>query len=161
MPANVMSRETVRDFLATLLDTELTGASDPVEAVYNHKVGDFNQQSPVLVVASAGSERNRPRGGRGTARFETSFFLTIFSFVAYAIEGEDWDEQDAEDRLDLVEAGVANVLMDNRSQAQNGSAPWDSIEFEGRTDATQDVTVGGLAYRREVIDVVARVVQDG
>ena len=157
MAGNAINRELVRDYLATLLTAKLGPLGEDVtEAVYGYKIGDFDNQSPVVTVISAGSQRDRSK--RGSEKWDTKFFLTVFVFVVYAVEGTDFGEDDAEDALDLIEKHVSDAMMDSRSQAQDASAPWDTITFSGRSDATADVVVGGKNYRREIIDVEARIV---
>ncbi len=158
MAGDAVNRETIRDYVTTILDAKLgSGGEDIVEAVYGYKIGDFQNQSPVVTVISAGSERERAK--RGSEKWDTTFYITIFVFVVYAVEGTAWGEDDAEDRLDLIEKELTDALMDARSQAQDASAPWDTITFStGRSDATADLTVGGKAYRREIFDIEARVI---
>lgn len=158
MAGNAETRETHRDYLLSLLQAKL-GSGDlnlvADAAFYNHKAGDLQKQSPALVVSSAGTERERVQ--RGTDEWDTWIYLRIYVFVAYAIEGTEWGEDDAEDALDDIDKAIADVIMDNRSQAQNGSVPWDAIYFDGPSDANVDVIIGGDPYRREIIDVKARV----
>ena len=52
-----IGRETARDALAALLETALVGSGLPAQAVYNYQIGDFQGQSPVVVVSSGPSER--------------------------------------------------------------------------------------------------------
>jgi hypothetical protein len=140
MASDVINRETIRDAFTTLLNTALVGTGLPVKAVYGYKVGDFEGQSPVVVVASAGT-------GRGAAAFDktgSDVYLDIWIFVLYSDEG-DWGEDDAADRLDLIEKEIADVVIDN-----NSTANWINVDYENRS-VVDDVSVGGQAYQRERI----------
>ena len=140
------NRETSRDALATLLDTALTGVGNPVQTVYNYQIGDFQGQSPVVVVSSGGTERTPYtfEGDRAT------FHLNIFVFVLYDDEG-DWGEDDAEDRIDLIEKDIAETLESNQRTTN-----WESIQYSAGT-TVDSVEIGGDEYRREVIPVVVEV----
>ena len=148
MAGDAVNRETLRDAFVALLDTALVGSSLPVQAIYGYQVGDFQDQSPVVVVTSGGSERDKKQ--IGSSLWHTWITLYIHVFVVYAIEGTAWGEDDAEDRLDLIDKEIADVVMDNATNAK-----WDNLEFEGPTE-TGVVDVGGSEYRYEVIGVRVR-----
>ena len=136
----MVNRETVRDAMATLLETALVGTGLPAQAVYNYRPADFNGQSPVVVVSSAGSERPRftAAGGR------TSVFLQVDTFTLYSDEGT-WNEDDAEDRFDLLEKTIAETLHANQDTTN-----WDAVDYTSRSERI-DVEIGGLEYVREMI----------
>lgn len=140
MPSNVINREVVRDQLAALLTTAMVGPGKPAEAVYNHQVGDFNGKSPVVVVTSVGT-------GRGSAIVAntTVFLLEVITFVLYALEDGTWTEAQSEDRLDLLEKSISDVVVD-----ANDTGIWLSVEFNGES-AIDGVEIGGDEYRYEVI----------
>lgn len=140
MASDVTNRETVRDAFTSLLSTALVGSGLSVQAVYGYKIGDFQGQSPVVVVASSGT-------GRGMAAFDSAgsdVFLDVWVFVLYNDEG-DWDEADAEDRLDLIEKEICDVVIDNHSTAN-----WIDADYEARS-TVDDVAIGGQEYKRERI----------
>lgn len=143
MAADSTNRETVRDALVTLLSSALTGAGNPAQAVYGYQVGDFQGQSPVVVVASAGSQRE-PFQLRGQRNL---LYFNIFVFVLFDDPDTDWDEDDAEDRIDLIEKEIADVVIDNRKTDN-----WTHIRLEGRS-TVDSLQIGGSEYRREVITV--------
>jgi len=151
MSADGVNRETVRDQLTALLSTALVDGST-ASVVYGYKVGDFNKQSPVVVVTSAGTDRGDKWLGASVRNVWALF--NIYVFIRYAIEGTAWGEDDAEDRLDLIEKKIADVLTDNAFL----SGYWDKVEYQSSTDAQQDVEVGGVEYRREIIPIRVRVV---
>jgi len=138
------NRETTRDALTTLLTTALVGTGLPAKAVYGYQVGDFGGLSPTVVVSSAGSERSdmTPLGGQVEFRFN------IDVFVLYT-DGSDWNEDDAEDRLDLIEKTIWDTL-----QANQRTATWDNIAYSGRSECNS-LVMGGVEWRTERISVAA------
>jgi len=143
------SREAVRDALTTLLQAALVGANKPVQAVYGYQVGDFGGQSPVVVVASGPVER--VRRGMG-ACWHTTATLLVYVFVAYAATG--WTEANAEDALDTIEALIADVVLANGSTAN-----WHGMAYDGPT-MVDGLAIGGVEYRREVIELRCEVLGD-
>ena len=136
----IANRETGRDALTTLLRAALVGDDKPAQAVYGYMVGDFNSQSPVVVIASAGSE---PEQRAVTSRQKNEFYFTVYSFTLYAVAGTDWGEDDTEDRVDLLDKTIRETLLNNRS-----TATWAEIEFDGRS-VVDSVLISGVEYRRE------------
>lgn len=136
----MVNRETVRDAMAALLETVLVGSGLPVQAVYAYRVGDLAGQSPVVVVSSAGSERPRmtAAGGRTTVR------LQVDVFVLYSDE-DTWGEDEAEDRLDLIEKSIAETVHANQTTTN-----WQAVDYAAPSERI-DVEVGGLEYAREMI----------
>jgi len=136
------NRETVREVLAELLQTALVGSGRPAQAVYSYQVGDLGGQSPVVVVSSAGSERQRLsfQGSRATFR------LNVYVFVLYT-DGSDWNEDDAEERLDLIEKTIAETV-----DVSQRTAFWESVGYAGET-VCDSVEIGGEEYRRETIPI--------
>lgn len=142
----VSNRETARDALTALLSAALTGTSGIVQEVYGYRVADFAGKSPVVVVSSAGSQRKR-RTMQGSGN---TVYLQVDTFVLYA-DGDTWGEDDAEDRLDAIEAAIAGVISDNENATN-----WYSLRQDGRSNRV-DVPVGGVEYAREVTVVAAEV----
>jgi len=148
MSSNVTDRAAVRSQLATLLASALVGAGKPAQAVYAYQVGDFDKLSPVIVVTGAGTGRGNP-----LITDPTDFFLDVHTFVLYATEDGGWTEQQSEDRLDLLEKSISDVIKD-----ANDSGLWESIVPNGESQI-DGLEIGGLEYRHEVIPVRV-VVQD-
>lgn len=146
MAANAVNREVARDRIASLLSTALV-TSNIAQAVYSGKVADFEGRSPIVVVTSTSSLREYKYMGTNTD-WHNWFSFNIWVFVSFSI-----GDQEAEDRLDLIEKEIADTLMDNVSDL----GYWDLIEFNGETDAGADVIVGGTPYRREIIPIRVRV----
>lgn len=141
-----VSRETVRDAMAVLLEAELVGAGNPVQAVYGYQIGDFVGLSPVVIVSSAGTGRQRMtfEGSRAT------FYLNVYIFVLYTDE-DAWNEDDAEDRLDSIEEKIAGVL-----DANQRTADWEALDYVDRS-VCDGIEIGGVEYRREVIPIKVEV----
>ena len=137
------SRKDARKHLAGQLKAQLVGTGLPAQAVYDYRVGDFQGQSPVVVVSSGGSLRER-FSFQGT---KPKHALTIHVFVLYADETGAWTEADAEDALDDIEEIIANTLAANQK-----SSYWEAITPTAPSE-TSGVMVGGKEYRTEVITV--------
>ena len=140
------NRETARDGLATLLEAQLVTTDAIVEVVYNYRKGDLQGQSPVVVVTSGGSARERLDF---TGTRSNIAYLTVYVFVAYAAEG--WTEAQAEDRLDLIERTIADVVDANSGT----TAYWVAMDYDGRS-TRDDVEDGGIEYIREIISIAAQ-----
>ncbi len=139
-------RETVRDALATLLETALVGTGLPAQAVYNYRCGDWQGASPVVEVVSKGSDRRRMTARGSRARF----LMLVDVYVLYSDEGT-WGEDDAEDALDEIEHLIAGVVENNQV-----TASWGALDYE---DVSQrfDVTIGGHGYIWEQVTLGAEV----
>lgn len=140
------NRETARDALATLIGTAMVGSGKPIQAVYNYRPADFGGQSPVVTVSSSGSERQRlsAQGGRA------SFYVQIDWFVLYN-DRASWTEDLAEDRLDLIESSMAEILSISQE-----TYPWFALDYVDRS-VRADVVVGGVEYARESVTIRAEV----
>lgn len=126
--------------MAALLNTALVGTGLPVQAVYAYRVGDLGGQSPVVVVSSAGSERPRMTAAGG----RTTVLLQADVFVLYSDE-DAWGEDEAEDRLDLIEKTIAETIHSSQVTAN-----WQAVDYAAQSERV-DVEVGGLEYAREMI----------
>ena len=138
-----VNRETVRDYLATLLETALVdGGTQYAQAVYNYQHPLSAGLSPVVMVMSGGTDRQPVtfQGGGST------FLLWIRTYVAQV--AEDWTEAQAEDRLDKLEAEIAQVVEDNR----NTPAYWTHITYAGQS-SVQPVEISGVPYITEAIPI--------
>jgi len=138
------NRETLRDALYALLNTELVTNNEIVQECFTYRPATFDGKSPVVCVTSAGSNRERLdySGSR-----QNLFYYTIHTFVLYAASG--WTEANAEDRLDAIEQGIADVINDNPQTAN-----WNDIDYDGRSTRT-DVAIGGDEYIMEAIPIAA------
>lgn len=143
------NRETVRDELATTLSTALTGGGNAYQAVYGYLTGDFSGQSPVLVVASAGSDRPRmlARQKRASTTLLAHFFFDLHTFVTREYASGTWTEQDAEDQLDLCEKELADAIDGNQVGTN-----YTGLDYTGPS-RIEPVVVGGEPYWMETVRV--------
>lgn len=131
-----------RQHLGSILTTGLTGGSNPVQSVYRYLKKDFEGESPVVVVTSAGSERE----GQGFQNcFNLSAYFNIYIFVLYEDEGSSWDEEDAENTVDTIEVMITDILSENRSTDY-----WNGVDFRQSSEPDL-VDIGGTVYRREIL----------
>jgi len=139
-------RQVARLGLAQLLKEALV--STYAQAVYHYLLADFGGLSPVIVVASQGTQR-QAYTAQGT---RPTYSLNIHTFTRYAVPGTTWGEEDAELRMDVLERQIGAVLETSR-----GLTPyWKRLDY-GEMSNCGDVVVGGLDYRHEVIPVIAEV----
>lgn len=132
------ARMMARTQLATILTSALEDAG-LAQKVYGYRVGDFEGQTPVVVVSSAGGEWTRMtlRGAK------TECLLQVDVFVVYATEDAVWDEEDAEAALDDLAQALAIAVAANQV-----NAVWQALQFE-RQSQRIDVELGGVEYARE------------
>lgn len=146
-----VNRQTIRDALAALLSTALVGTGLPVQAVYAYPVSDFGTQSPVVVLQSADTTR-----ANYAAQGDKSWIgIDIIVFVVYAATS--WTAQNAEDRLDLIEKSIADVI---EARANQATTNWAILEYRGESVPGYIVNEsGGIDYRTETIPVRVKVIE--
>jgi len=155
MSANAINRETVRDAFSTLLTTALVGDGLPVTAVYNYPFEvSTTKVSPVVVVASSGTAR-RAIGIGDTRKYDNYFILEVFTFIRDADTTAGWTEAKVEDNLDLIDKRIADVVLDNRVNAN-----WNDIGFsldpEAIPDPSQIVSDTERGYKLEMRKVYVK-----
>ncbi|MBU6360209.1 MAG: hypothetical protein KGS46_09300, partial [Chloroflexi bacterium] len=74
------------------------------------------------------------------------FYFNVHVFALYS-DGASWNEDDAENAIDDIEAAVSRVISINTTTNN-----WANIVITERTVA-DSVEIGGIEYRREVIPV--------
>lgn len=136
------NRKTLRAAVATALSYHLPSA----QVVYAYGKAQFGAQTPVVVVTSAGSERQRisMRETRLTAMFD------IHTFVLHR-DGASWTEQQAEDALDDLENQIALFVDQNRA-----TESWHDLGYAGATNARDTVVLEGIAYLHEVVSLAVQ-----
>ena len=143
------TRRQVRDAFAELARGHVTDAQRiyPLTADDERVTQpfDFSGESPVVVVASAGSERQQLtfRGAMPT------YYLDVHVFVrATGIDdsGTTVGVADLDDTLDTLEHAVGTLI----SAAQNGEH-WTAIDYDGRSRAEFLTVLDGTEYKREII----------
>lgn len=140
-----IARSTVRKAFAALLNTALVGNGKPAQTVYDHLVSDFAGASPVVVVSSGPVQRLIETFGNCD---RAVILLNVFVFVLYADGAGTWNEADAEDAVDAIEAIIAEVVINN----QHG-ANWNSAAYVDEPTDMTGVVIGGDEYRRELIQI--------
>ena len=143
------TRRQVRDAFAELARGHVTDAQRvyPLTADDERVTQpfDFSGESPVIVVASAGSERQQLTF-RGSAPI---YYLDVHLFVrATGIDGSGntVGVADLDDTLDGLEHAVGTLI----SAAQNGEH-WTAIDYDGRSRAEFLTVLDGTEYKREII----------
>lgn len=146
------NRKTARDTLKGLFVTALKDTGVVAE-VYTGMVKDFGGKSPVIVVASGGSGRERrTHDGQLFSRFR----LYVLVFVLYSDSASGWDEVDSEDRADLIEALIAEVIRDNPIIPD----VWGHIEYGEEMSNVSPQVVGSLEYKVEGIEIYVEATND-
>ena len=137
------NRETVRDAFVSMLTTALVGTGKPAQAVYGYLKADLGGQSPVVCVASAGTDQEKRAV---TSRQKNYFYLNIHTFTLYAKDAS-YGEDDVEDIVDLLEMTIRSTISANLNNQY-----WSFIEYDGRS-LIDSVIISGEEYRREVIQI--------
>ncbi len=135
---SVQSRRAVREEIGRLLRSRLTGA----QQVYDDQPTSFDGQSPVVVVASSGSEREGTNKRTFGGPIAPTFALDVYVFVVATTTN-------ADDALDDLEQAVAQLVSD----APIG-ATWTALGYGGPTETSFVVVLDSTEYKRERIPLV-------
>lgn len=135
---SVTSRATIRLTLVSLAQSTLTTV--PSANIAGELPGAFAGATPMLLILSGGTER-RPSGYQEDL---PRFFLSLRTYVLLSTPDGAWEADDAEARLDAIEADVAALLL-----AQQQTATWQNIQYAGRSVVEDVITIDGFVYRRE------------
>ena len=143
------SRKQVRDAFAELVRGHVTAAQRVYPLTADDarvtQPFDFSGESPVVVVASAGSARLQ-KTLRGTIPI---FYLDVHLLVrATAIDanGNTVTVPGIDDTLDDLEDALAQLI----AAVQNGEH-WTAIDYDGRSRAEFLTILDGTEYKREII----------
>lgn len=147
MAANPVNRKTLRNELASLLETNVAGTGNVAQAVYSSDRRDFAGQSPVVCVISAG--RVRTPFGMTKSKWYNRVPIGVLLYVARSDGEAGYTAENAEDALDDLERAVAAVVMDNR----NHVGYWNNLEFGEEASVIAPVVVGGQRYFLEILTV--------
>lgn len=141
------SRETVRDALAALLETALVGDGLLAEEVVNHVIVEPPRKSPTVAVVSRGTNRLRMtyEGDR------PDFLLLVQVWIRTSLPDGSWTAADTENRLDAIEAVVAQVVEANRKAAE-----WSVLQYAASSEINPVNTETGIPYSVEVIPILAK-----
>lgn len=151
--ADPKSRELARDYLATLLDTELVSTTPQIAmAVFNHHPNDFSDSgSPAVLVLSSGIAR--PKAGVGSQQYRAMVRLEVLTFVPRAGKSSTWGPDDIEDRLDELERRIAKVVAEHQSEP----GYWTNIWYqEGAYSDIFPSNLGGEPFMSERIFLEVR-----
>jgi hypothetical protein len=141
-----ISRDEVRIEFANRVRDRVVTSAQLAQAVYDHQIGSFGTENPVILVTAGGTGRP-PMTLRGT---RAEFYIELHIFVLYALEDGTWTEAQSETRLDRIEAEIGAMLTDPLS-----SPLWSEIDYYGRT-IVEPVQIGGAWYRYEIVPLVIR-----
>lgn len=146
MASNVTNRQTIRERLASKIDTALDSTWD----VFNYGTISFNGKARNVVVASSDTEY--PQDGAGAEEVSASdadFDFAVTIFILYASDGQSWTPQNSQDALDLGRKLVTDVLRDNRKDA----GYWNRLSMVGKSRVSVVPDEAGVPYRYETIFV--------
>lgn len=143
------NRETIRDALATLLSAGLTGAGNPVQAVYGYLKSDFEGQSPVVIVQSGPIRRGTPTV---TDDWDNLIRLNVLVWVMDADTASSWTDQNVDDKADEIEAAIADIILANRKGAN-----WAEMNYADEPTNIVRVTIGSTPYVVEEIPIDVQV----
>lgn len=135
------NRAEIRSFLRSVLHAALVPAD--CAAVYAYPKASFGSKTPVICIASGGSNRSKAafKAERG------SFSILVHVYVLYGSKDDkNWTEEDAEERLDLLECKIAEAL----AAVPDNNGVWSAIGPDGDSQCLY-VDISGNYYRRETI----------
>lgn len=134
----VQSRQVVREEVGQRLTARLTTA----QQVYTDQPTDFGGMSPVVVVASSGSERGGATQRTFGGPIAPKFAIDVYVFVLAKTTN-------ADDVLDTLEAAVAGFVS-----IAPQAVTWTAIGYDGRTETQFVEMIDGSEYKRERIPLV-------
>ncbi len=113
----VATRATARLALANLIRASVSSA----QTVYDHEPGDLGSASPIIIVASGGSERPRLTFQGTSSVF--SFSVDIYTLAAETESGA-YTYSDSANVVDACEAELAQLFANSQ---ENGI--WSQIQY--------------------------------
>ena len=152
MAANAISRQVIREEIASRATTALTAGAGPFQTIYSDNRRTWKGESPVLVILSEGTAREPL--GMGNIQYWNRMRFSFLIFVLEADEKDaNWTEANVEDKVDECEKEVSDFIMDNRQAV----GFWLNLLPDGDFSAILPATVGGESYRMEILTVIAEV----
>jgi len=153
MSANSTSEQTIRDALSADLQTLLTGAGNPVQALFGYDISDFQGQSPVVIVKAGAIDRT-PRF-LGKAQAHVWFFEVVEVWVVVGDKDSPaWTSQLVENTHSLIEKKIDDYCADTPRKI----GAWDMLQYSAPASAPAPRVVGGFKYRMRTIPLKARVI---
>lgn len=114
MPSDVVNPKVIRERIATLIDAALDDTWD----VYNYGTSEFGGKARnVFVVGSGEDYLNNGAGESSVSGADADFDFIISINVLFAKAQQSWTAQQSEDALDLGRKQIADVIRDNRKDA--------------------------------------------
>jgi hypothetical protein len=143
----VLSRKTVRDEIATALQTAVAGSGKPFSSVYGYQIGKLDGESPVCLVLSAPIQRSIQ--GIGTQRYYNTIDLELHVLVFDGDKNQPLTEQLREDKMDECEAALAAWFATHQS-----GTSYQVCEYTPEpTQITNVEYLDGNPYRLEIVKV--------
>lgn len=135
------SRKDTRKALGRLLKATVTSAKE----VFPYQETSLKGKSPIVVISSAGSLRERItlRGSAATFQFDAHVF------VLQGVKNGPWLNEQAEDMLDDIEQQICEAVDNN----QRNAPYWESIRYAESSDAREPLTIEGNTYLYERIAI--------
>lgn len=133
------TRAEIRDRMATLMDSELTGVGHTLVKAYGYPVGDFTGSWPLSILGPSGSGRPAPSNmGRGTTthRFKLQVFVKYAEvddqakLILNAAGTPVWTEEDAVNALDAYNSELDAFLQTHRTDA----GYWLAVDYGADTE---------------------------
>lgn len=142
----IKTRKEIRQHIATLLQTALTGSGNPAQQVYNHFRSAFDE-SPVVCVVSAQIDQS----ALAFATDEAFYGYEILVFVDRDPDAN-YTEEDAENKLDEIAQSLFSWIETNARLASY----WQHLRRNGNSQITPG-TVGGRPVWMEVHPIAVQV----
>lgn len=143
-----VSRSAVRNEIASGLTTALGNA---IRQLAGYQKANFEDLTPFVRVYGEGSDRGA-RGGNSIGALMTTYFYTAQAWVPYTWPASGWNEEDAENAIDVVEQKVAEWVA-----SDHGGASWHEIAYADRTFINILKLASGRVYIVEDIPLMVRV----
>jgi hypothetical protein len=145
--ATIVTRRDVVDKVYTMLKPLDPNGENLVEDVLNYVPNVPSGISPFIAIGSTGTMRE----GLTSRRQQSIFALTIYTYVIYASETYNIDEQDAWITLDAIEQRVAEILAGVRTVID-----WMNLEY-GDYSRVDVLIANNQAYLLESIPILVYV----
>lgn len=141
----ITDRSTVRLAVVSAAQSALASLV-PSGNVLGNLPGAFAGASPLVLVLSSGSGRQPMSYG---ADDRPTFLLSARVYVLLSTPDGVWTKEDAEARLDAIEARIARMCLDYQH-----TATWQNMQYSGVSKVEDVMTIDGFVYRRETIPLL-------
>lgn len=143
------TRKQTRQAIGSAMEGDLVGTNQPAQAFAYHHKTDFEGQSPVITISSAGSDEPpfTPLGSTQVYFYEINTLVMRPNIT----ESATYSESDVEDSLDDLYEAVRVWISQNREDTVNGE--WKYISIDARSNIIPIVDDGGRGYFIENIPI--------